>query len=349
LDFIKNIEEYEDYKVIDFVEDEIFRKWILEEDESYIFYWDKIFDTYPNLKTASDEARQILTGSKSYFDSKSTQVKEHDAGFQTMLEDHLEKVVANEKPELKNKRFILFWKIAASIAFIVSLSSLLYTLKSDDTLKYSTSNGEWKNIELPDGSIVELNANSQLSLNNGWDNGNERVVWLKGEGFFRVKKKVATHAKFSVITEDLRVEVYGTAFNVNTRNEKTKVFLEEGKVLLKLDEKNEEIVPGEYLCYSQGKKKIIDRGIKTGGFQSDWKKGVLKIEEASIGQILDEIETIYGIDIIVNDSSLKERIGTVAFPVDNLLITTTILERALNVKVEIKGKQIFIEKINNYE
>jgi transmembrane sensor len=349
LSLIKNVEEYEDYEVIDFVEDEIFRRWVLESDESYIFYWDKVFDTYPNLKKASAEARILLIDSKSYFDSKSGEAKEHDVNFKAKLEDHLEKVIANEKPEPKNSRFIFFWKIAASIVFIVSLGSLLYTLKSDETWKYTTSNGEWKNIELPDGSIVELNANSQLLLNNSWDNGNERVVWLKGEAFFRVKKKVATHAKFSVITEDLRVEVYGTAFNVNTRYEKTKVFLEEGQVLLKLDEKNEEIVPGEYLSYSQEKKKIIDRGIKSGEFQSDWKKGVLKMGEAPITQILNEIETIYGIDIIVNDPSLKKRIGTIAFPVDNLLITTAILERALNIKVEIKGKQIFIEKINNYE
>lgn len=340
--FTKDINEYADYKVLDFVEDEIFRSWVLDEADSFVFYWDKIFKAYPHLHEISEEARKVLQDTKFYFDLEASAIRPYDKHFQKQLSVRLERTATSKNHHTNSS----FWKIAACLAFIITLSSLVYLNFSQKTNEFDTGNGEWENIELPDGSMVQLNANSQLSLIGDWTGDGDRVVWLKGEAFFQVKKKLSGNKKFSVVTEDLRIEVFGTSFNVNTRNEQTRVFLEEGEVLLKLDNEQQEIIPGEYLSYSIESKEILDRGVKIGDFQSDWKKGVLKIEDASIFKILDEIEVIYGVDMIISDSTLSKRMGTIAFPVDNLPITAVILERALNVKVEIEGKQVFINAMN---
>ena len=210
-------------------------------------------------------------------------------------------------------------------------------------LEYVTSHAEWKKVTLPDGSIVELNANTQLSLTDDWENGKDRLVWLKGEAFFKVKKNLSTNAKFTVVTKDLKVEVLGTTFNVHTRNERTEVFLEEGKITLELDEKKEQIEPGEFISYSQERKEIINRYKKEEEIHSNWKDGVLKINNASMKDILKEIESIYGIDLIVNNTELLQKEGSVAVPVNDLDMATAILERMLNVKIESEGKQYFVK------
>ena len=197
-------------------------------------------------------------------------------------------------------------------------------------------------MTLPDGSTAELNANTQLSLTEEWKTGENRVVWLKGEAFFEVEKKPSSNVKFTVVTKDLKVEVLGTTFNVNTRNQHTEVFLEEGKITLDLQGQEEEIEPGEFLSYSQEKKEIIDRYKKEEEIHSNWKDGVLKIHDATMQEIMNEIESIYGIDLIVNDRALLEKEGSIAIPVDNIEMATAILERSLNVKILKQGKQLFI-------
>lgn len=85
---------------------------------------------------------------------------------------------------------------------------------------YATQYGEQRVVELPDHSVVSLNANSTLRFRNDWSQANTlREVWLDGEAFFSVQKQegAAGPAKFIVHTNDLDVEVLGTRFNVSNR------------------------------------------------------------------------------------------------------------------------------------
>ena len=123
------------------------------------------------------------------------------------------------------------------------------------TTQYSTTFGEWKTITLPDGSVVELNANSLLTITKHWSENNNRTVWLTGEAFFKVKKIPSTKCKFIVKTKDLKVEILGTSFNVNSRFDQTEVFLEEGKVKLYLGNTKEYMAPGEFIAFSKKKTK----------------------------------------------------------------------------------------------
>ena len=122
-------------------------------------------------------------------------------------------------------------------------------------ITHKTNYGEILNIKLQDGSDVTLNSNSSLSYNKN----ESRKVWLTGEAFFQVDKKVVTNAKFWVITDDLSVEVYGTSFNVNTKKKKTDVFLEEGSIWLSLKNgENKKMIPGNYISYSSQQNKILE-------------------------------------------------------------------------------------------
>ncbi|MBK8505327.1 MAG: FecR domain-containing protein [Saprospiraceae bacterium] len=102
---------------------------------------------------------------------------------------------------------------------------------SDNESIYTAGFGERQKIVLPDGSAVDLNANSSLRLGSQWVEGIQEV-WLEGEAYFEVEKNLSKGVKFTVHTNGPDVEVVGTHFNVDSRKEETRIYLEEGKVCL---------------------------------------------------------------------------------------------------------------------
>ena len=119
--------------------------------------------------------------------------------------------------------------IAAMIAVLVVAVVLLNDWQMfSGELRRETGFGEKMTFVLPDQSKVILNANSSLR----YHKDQPRKIWLKGEAYFQVSKKQKTKEKFWVITPDLTIEVLGTAFNVNSHQEKTRVSLEEGSIKL---------------------------------------------------------------------------------------------------------------------
>lgn len=75
----------------------------------------------------------------------------------------------------------------------------------------TTRQGSTSKVELPDGSMVWLNAGSKLTYNK--DFGKElREVTLSGEGYFDVTKM--KDKPFIIHTSNINIKVLGTAFNV---------------------------------------------------------------------------------------------------------------------------------------
>jgi hypothetical protein len=128
---------------------------------------------------------------------------------------------------------------------------------------HTTHDGEKQKIILPDGSRVFLNSNSTLAYNHDWKDSEKRKVRLSGEAFFQVREKAhqGRKVKFAVMTKNIEVEVVGTEFDVNTRNEQTQVFLNSGRVNLKIPEKQQTVPmrPGEIMEYDPATGRLISR------------------------------------------------------------------------------------------
>jgi transmembrane sensor len=91
-----------------------------------------------------------------------------------------------------------------------------------------TEAGGMKKMELPDGSVIHLNANSSAEVR---FTGNERRVELRrGEAHFAVAKDPAR--PFVVVAGDVVVRAVGTAFDVRREAHAVEVFVSEGKVRL---------------------------------------------------------------------------------------------------------------------
>src|SRR5690606_19390960 len=134
-----------------------------------------------------------------------------------------------------------YWGIAATIVLLIGLFFYLggtTNISGSREIVYTTGFGERLEVELNDDSHITLNANSELRWSEEWKEKGNRQAILKGEAFFEVKKQ--NGIPFIVNTNDVAVEVLGTSFNVDSREEKTVVYLDEGKVNLRLKDQQDQ-------------------------------------------------------------------------------------------------------------
>jgi ferric-dicitrate binding protein FerR (iron transport regulator) len=213
----------------------------------------------------------------------------------------------------------------------------------NDENEVGTSYGQNKTIQLPDGSVVILNANSTISYNPEWASDQPREIWLKGEAFFSVTHKVNSQ-KFIVHTDDLDVQVLGTKFNVNTRRENTRVILNSGKVKLYLANETSKIVemkPGEMVNFSK-KAEHLDKQIVKASRYSAWVEKKLVFEDTSIKEIAQVLEENYGMKVKFLDPELSKLTFTGTIDSGNIDLLLTILQKTFNISIIKKEDTITI-------
>lgn len=274
---------------------------------------------------------------------------------QRIFDATLRKVKTSEQPKRKSffrsvslkrrEMMIGISAVAATLVLALGIGLWLFPSSGDSQLTViTTAFAEQRTVSLPDGSTVELNANSSISFQEEWNDEENRKVWLNGEAFFHVTKKQKTGQKFCVLTDDLVVEVLGTSFNVNTHHEETKVFLEEGKVKLNLEEASEPILmePGELVSYSQKTKKTVKRNTSEEE-PSSWRDGFVLLEDSSLKEILQKINEIYGLDYrIAKDASIKANM-TIPIPIDNYETMISVFEESTGLKARKVENLLVIE------
>ncbi|MBN2775257.1 MAG: FecR domain-containing protein, partial [Prolixibacteraceae bacterium] len=136
-----------------------------------------------------------------------------------LMED---KLTANAKVDKKVRKLgIRQLSIAASIAILIGIGSFMRFYRVD----YSTIAGEQLTVNLPDGSVVDLNGQSSVKYNPYWWKVN-RTVKFEGEGYFEVEKG----KYFSVVSNNGITTVLGTSFNIYSRDENYEVNCLTGKV-----------------------------------------------------------------------------------------------------------------------
>ncbi|WP_290796231.1 FecR family protein [Flavihumibacter sp. UBA7668] len=160
----------------------------------------------------------------------------------------------------------------------------------------SVPRGAQYQVQLPDGSLVWLNAESSIQFQSGM-NKQERVVMVTGELFFDVKKDPLR--KFIVRSNALQVEVLGTRFNVNLNafDQLPKVFLQEGAITLSSSNNPvvvKKLIPGEMVTIQNNKLNITKPNEEQ---VLAWKNGWFEFSNASIEEIMEEVKRWYNVDI----------------------------------------------------
>lgn len=109
-----------------------------------------------------------------------------------------------------------FWKplttMAATTAIVVSLIMFM----QEDRQHYYSAVGDYQQISLQDGSLIELNTDTEIAVSLG--ETSRDIELLKGEAFFTVASDKTK--PFIVTVGDARVQALGTAFNIYRQSDK---------------------------------------------------------------------------------------------------------------------------------
>lgn len=181
----------------------------------------------------------------------------------------------------------------------MSDKNLSYVTKSEDTvIEFHTltiPKGKTFSIALSDGTIVHLNANSELIYPSSFAGAKERRVKLSGEGYFEVAHD--DQSRFIVETERVDIKVYGTKFNVNTYKKGViETTLLEGSVSIQ-DEDSDEIMlkPNQLASCAEGKD-IMIKDVDGSNYIS-WTEGVYNFYDQSLFSIMSSIVAWYGYEV----------------------------------------------------
>jgi hypothetical protein len=167
--------------------------------------------------------------------------------------------------------------------------------------------GQRHKVLLSDGTLVQLNAGSKLTFPATFS-GKTREVYLKGEGFFDVRKNAKV--PFIVKTDHIDIKVLGTTFNVSAYADEQFVttVLVEGKVNVKQKDRmlaNDEYIlaPGQGCFYSMDTDKSVVRNVDTNNYVL-WKDGLYNFKEIPLRDVVNRVHKYYNLTIQIEGERL---------------------------------------------
>ncbi|WP_424495337.1 FecR family protein [Salinimicrobium sp. GXAS 041] len=340
---------YESFEAVDFIADDYFLNWVLSPNAENKDFWKHWLTQHPDKK---EEVKKAITVVKSLKFRETTSLNSFQ---KTRLLEKINSGIDQNEGNREKKifalhplksRFRFLGGIAASLVIIAFLS--YFFINISDTTTVDTDFAEKKEIVLPDGSLVIINSNSEISYASNWEDRSVREVWLEGEAFFDVEKATGKDHQpksFIVHSGNLEVQVLGTTFNVGDRRGETKVTLLTGKVKLenKLNKDAEPLYlePGEHAEISKGDKVIKKSKVDTKKYAS-WVNNKLIFENAELLEIKHVLQDNFGLEVIFEDQDLLKRKFTGIIKTDNMEEFLRTLELSFDVNVtKENGKIIF--------
>ncbi|GAA0467332.1 FecR family protein [Parasphingorhabdus litoris] len=174
---------------------------------------------------------------------------------------------------------------------------------------YKTAIGQRSTVNLPDGSVVELNTDSLIQIN--FSNERRDVILLRGEALFEVAKDASR--PFVVEADGKLVTAIGTTFSVRRADDEIRVTLIEGIVTVDDEDREDanpnavgtkQLRPGEQLVA------LGDQPFKVSMINTDavtsWKDGRLIFDNEPLGAIVQEVNRYSTRKLVVGDATLSD-------------------------------------------
>ncbi|SHL43080.1 FecR family protein [Chitinophaga jiangningensis] len=193
------------------------------------------------------------------------------------------------------------WKYAAAAAILVLLSAAAWwmTDKPNDIREIAANEGRIKDLQLDDLSKVTLRPGAKIRYSKNYQH-HKRVVELTGEAYFEVASD-PSHPFLVKTPDQSTIEVLGTAFAVETKQEATTVIVTEGRVRLAHPSSQQGVI------LTSGLKGVSQQGQVVASDNDDlnflaWKTGTLKFNDTPLVDIVPQLADFYGKEIRIDDS-----------------------------------------------
>ncbi|CAM2994106.1 FecR family protein [Flavobacterium succinicans] len=353
-------------EIDDFLMDESFKLWVHNNQDNK--NWEEWTLENPKRAKLVEESRLWILALKTN-EQKLTREE-----LQSALLSTWDKIEIKEKQKKGKRTFniqhIKWTQLAASLLLFVFIGYSFYNLhlkntasKIDNVLTKNIHDGiivqinnsnKPQIITLSDKSSVLLQPNSKLSYPIHFT-GNERKVYLSGEGFFEISKN--PKKPFLVFANEIVTKVVGTSFRISAfeNQPNIEVLVRTGKVKVKSQKnstiKNEEItlLPNEAVRFTKKDatfNKVTNIIKDKSLFQSSTNIEQLSFEfnDIPVSQIFNTIEQAYQVKIVYPKQKLKDCFLTTSLSDEPLQEKLKIICNALgkNTSYEMNENQIII-------
>ncbi|MEN7548003.1 FecR domain-containing protein [Rapidithrix thailandica] len=202
----------------------------------------------------------------------------------------------------------------AKLAVAINKKGLVYTGGSGEH-RLRVPEGQQYKVTLTDGSEVWINGGSAIRYQVGFPE-RDRGVQLKGEAFFKVRKK--PEKPFIVHTRKMEIKVLGTSFNVQAYEEDAEAVatLVEGKVKALQNAREQELQPGQQVVARENIAMEV-HNVDTEIFTA-WIDGKLRFENKTMEALLLQLERWYGLEIVCGDTALLRQRFTGQFSEESI-------------------------------
>ena len=309
--------DQEQYTVAELVTNPGFRAWANQSDETARAHWEQWLAAHPERRSDVDTAFTLLSVLKENGNGASpADLSEMQERFDQALG--------------RRRRIALYRWTAAAASLLLLISTGLYFADKRTTIH--TGIAMTKEVTLPDGSKVLLNANTTLQYK-GHD------VWVEGEAYFS-----GEHHDLKVHTDGMNVAVLGTAFNIYNRKQHIEVLLESGKVNVSgagwgANAGSVDMTPGEMIRLDAGKKKMERINPET--FNS-WKSGRLIFKNTPLYKVATILEENYGFHVQWKSTKLQNERFSGSCPLDNTDILLAAIRLVYNDQLSVQANHTIV-------
>ncbi len=227
----------------------------------------------------------------------------------------------------------LRYAVAAAAVLFLGLFAYRYLFLSTETTHQATTfqASEIRKVSLHDGTVITLDKGSTLA-----ENGTRNVT-LKGRAYFDVAPD--KNRPFLVKLDHGYVTVLGTEFNITTSQERTEVYVTEGRVKYTYQSDNIILNPGDVAEVNEGVLNLRKSQHKPEG----WINRILKFENESLVSTMQQIAAYYDLrlEIPAQTTPDKCRINT-SFNDENLEDVLKEIKMLTGLEYEIKNRTIIV-------
>lgn len=355
---------YSTYKVEDFLLDESFINWVLNNSEKDAIFWEAWVSAHPTCAPTVKLAQKTLIAL--YVKPVRTL---SDSEIDSMIGNLEQRVQTNSNARSKWVESVTFnqflsYPIAAVLIMGILMMPYLYNklntpaVNEAQAIAYTIKNtvnhtGEGMLVTLADGSSVILAPGSSLRYPTFFK-GNTRSVSLQGEAFFEVSKD-AKHP-FFVASGNLVTRVVGTSFTIKAYNgtKEYRVIVNTGKVLVSQQNNNSKqannlqaksiaVIPNQQVIYNTSQKSMVKENlVKPLMLSADVSKDIFTFNDTPLNKVISSIERAYNVSIIYNEKEIGGCPLTASLAEEHLLEKLDLISKALDVKYYINDGHIML-------
>jgi transmembrane sensor len=260
-------------------------------------------------------------------------------------------IASQQAPPAAVRKPALGWPriaVAAAVALLVAFGAF-WMLQggpqpADSPLTFATKAGEQHTVTLADGSTVQLNGGSKLTLAAGFGKEN-RQLSLEGEAYFEVQKDPAR--PFEVSTGGVKTTVLGTKFNLRAYQPDASVRLSvvEGKVnFASIQSGAGQIFVANESGDFDAKRGTVQKIAVLPADAAAWRDGALVFVDEPLVEAVSRINQFYDIDLRLGSGLQDARLTTRFDAQQDEAAMLDVLATTYQARVRREGKTVWLEK-----